>query len=296
MKKVVAMILRQAGRNYRQTWGTQLMTLMTVVLSVLLFSFFFLVYMNMLRASDRLGNDIRLIVYLNSEPVPELRPQLERKIREFGEVEKIVFVSRQQAYQRLSKQLGNDRDVLADLGSDFLPPSIEVFPQKTLNNLTRIEEFARYLRTLPGAAKVQYGNAWLQRFSYFTNLLQLIVLMSGTLLILSMTFIVSYTIRLTVIARQEELEILRLLGASSFYVRGPLLIEGVLQGLFGSGLGMTALYLLYQSIVQKFSAPGILSLFEFHFFSPMMVAIIIGVSVLLCTGGAIFSIRKFLRI
>lgn len=294
--KALGMILRQAGRNYRQTWGTQLMTLLTVVLSVLIFSFFFLVYMNMLRASDRLGDDIRLIVYLDSEPVPELQPQIGRKIREFSEVEKIVFVSRQEAYNRLAKQLGSDRDVLADLGPGFLPPSIEVFPKKNLKNLARIEEFARYLHTLPGAAKVQYGHGWLQRFSYFTNLLQIIVLMSGGLLILSMTFIVSYTIRLTVIARQEELEILRLLGASSFYVRGPLLIEGMLQGLLGSGLGLYSLYLLFHWIAHKFSGPGLLNLFDFRFFSPMMVAIILGVSVLLCAAGTIISIRKFLRI
>lgn len=294
--KPLVMILRQAGRNFLQTWGTQFMTLVTVVLSVLIFSFFFLVYMNMIRASERLGDDIRIIVYLDNEPVPELRPQIERKIREFGEVEKITFVSRQEAYNRLAKQLGNDRDVLADLGPGFLPPSIEVVPRKTLKNLSRIEEFARYLRTLPSAAKVQYGHAWLQRFSSFTNLLQIVVFMSGALLILSMTFIVSYTIRLTVIARQDELEILRLLGASSFYIRGPLLIEGILQGLLGSGLGLAALYYLYSWTTQKFSGPGILNLFDFRFFSPMMLAIILGVSVLLCAGGTIVSIRKFLRI
>lgn len=294
--KQLAMLLRQVGRNYRQTWGTQLMTLLTVVLSVLIFSFFFLVYMNMLRASDRLGDDIRIIVYLDEEPVPELRPQIERKVREFSEVDRIVFVSRQEAYNRLAKQLGNDRDVLADLGPSFLPPSIEVYPQKNLKNLARIEEFARYLHTLPGAAKVQYGHGWLQRFSYFTNLLQIIVVMSGALLILSMTFIVSYTIRLTVIARQEELEILRLLGASSFYIRGPLLVEGILQGLLGSGLGLYALYLLFHWIAQKFSGPGLLNLFDFRFFSPLMMAIILMVSVLLCAAGTTFSIRRFLRI
>ncbi|MEW6501664.1 MAG: cell division protein FtsX [Thermodesulfobacteriota bacterium] len=294
--KQLAMLLRQVGRNYRQTWGTQLMTLLTVVLSVLIFSFFFLVYMNMLRASDRLGDDIRIIVYLDEEPVPELRPQIERKIREFSEVDRIAFVSRQEAYNRLAKQLGNDRDVLADLGPSFLPPSIEVYPQKNLKNLARVEEFARYLHTLPGAAKVQYGHGWLQRFSYFTNLLQIIVLMSGALLILSMTFIVSYTIRLTVIARQEELEILRLLGASSFYIRGPLLVEGILQGLLGSGLGLYALYLLFHWIAQKFSGPGLLNLFDFRFFSPLMMAIILMVSVLLCAAGTTFSIRRFLRI
>ena len=294
--KQLGTLLRQVARNLGQTWGTQLMTLLTVVLSVLIFSFFFLVYMNMLRASDRLGDDIRLIVYLDSEPVPELRPQIERKIREFSEVDKIVFVSRQEAYNRLSKQLGNDRDVLADLGPAFLPPSIEVFPKKNLKNLARIEEFARYLHTLPGAAKVQYGHGWLQRFSYFTNLLQIVVVMSGALLILSMTFIVSYTIRLTVIARQEELEVLRLLGASSFYIRGPLLVEGMLQGFLGSGLGLYALYLLFHWTAQKFSGPGLLNLFDFRFFSPMLLGIILAVSVLLCAARTTISIRKFLRV
>lgn len=294
--KQLGMILRQAGRNYRQTWGTQFMTLLTVVLSVLLFSFFFLVYMNMLRASERLGEDIRLIVYLEDEVVAELQPQIEKKIRDFSGVEKIVFVGREAAYERLAKQLGNDSDVLADLGPGFLPPSIEVYPLRTLKNLAQIEQFANYLATLPGAAKVQYGHAWLQRFGYFTNLLQVVVLLSGGLLILSMTFIVSYTIRLTVIARQEELEVLRLLGASSFYIRGPLLIEGLLQGLLGSTLGLYALFLLYQWITQKFSGPGLLHLFEFLFFSPLMIAIILGTSVFLCTAGSLFSIRKFLRI
>ena len=294
--KQLAMILRQVGRNYRHTWGTQLMTLLTVVLSVLIFTFFFLVYMNMLRASERLGDDLRLIVYLDAEPVPELRPQLEKRIRDFNEVEKIIFVSQEQAYNRLAKQLGNDKDVLADLGPGFLPPSIEVYPRPSLKSLTRIEPFAAYLKTLPGAAKVQYGHEWLQRFGYFTNLLQMVVFLSGGLLIISMTFIVSYTIRLTVIARQEELEILRLLGASSFYIRGPILIEGILQGLLGSFMGLYALHLIFQWITQKFSGPGLLNLFDFRFFTPLMTFIILGVSGVLCTVGSLVSIRKFLRV
>src|SRR3990167_7281787 len=106
----LAYILRQTGKNLRQTWGTQVMTLLTVTLSVLIFAFFFLIYTNMLRASARLGDDVRLIVYLDREVAEQMRQGLEKKIRAFGPVEKIVFVSRAEAFARLSTQLGEEKD------------------------------------------------------------------------------------------------------------------------------------------------------------------------------------------
>lgn len=294
--RFLAYILRQTGKNLRQTWGTQIMTLLTVTLSVLIFAFFFLIYTNMLRASERLGNDVRLIVYLDQEVPEQARPELEKKIRSFAPVEKIVFVSRSEAFARLGAQLGKEKDVLNDLGPDFLPPSIEVYPLKTLNDLTKISQFSDFLLTLPHAAKVQTGSDWLRRFGYFTNLLRIVVLLSAGLLIISMTFIISYTLRLTVLSRQGELEVLRLLGATSAYIRLPLLLEGMLQGLLGSSLGIAALYSLYQWVANGFSGPGFLKLFNITFFPPEITASILLASVVLCTGGSLFSIRRFIRI
>ena len=112
MRFVIA-VLRQVFRNFRQTWVSQYMTMLTVSLSVFIFAFFFLVYNNMLTIGDKLGYDLRLIVYLEDEPIPELQEQLRRKILAFDEVEDIRFVSKAEAYQRFAEQLGEDRDVLA---------------------------------------------------------------------------------------------------------------------------------------------------------------------------------------
>ncbi len=289
-------LLKQTSRNIKKTWGTQVMTLLTVSLSVLIFAFFFLVYSNLLKAGAKLGDDLRLTVYLEEEVVPEMQVQLKNKITDFSEVEKIVFVSRQEAFDRLTTQLDAEHDVLHDLGPTFLPPSIEVYPLKHLKNLTLIKQFSDYLMTLPGAQKVQYGQGWVERFGYFTKLLRFIVFLSGTLLILSTLFMVSYTIRLTVFTRQEELEILRLLGATNSYIQGPLLLEGVLQGVIGSALGVCSLYLLYSWIQMRFSGPAFLNLLELSFFPPLTTITIIVTSMLLCTGGSLVSIRKFLRI
>jgi len=288
--------LKQTWRNLGQSWGTQIMTLFTVSLSVLIFSFFLLIYVNILAAGNRFSDELRLVVYLDHEIVPEMQPQIRKKIMEFSEVENIVFVSREQAFERFRKQLGRDSAVLEDLGPEILPPSVEVYPLRDLEHLTQLKEFSDYLATLPGAMKVQYGQGWIERFGHFTELIRLTVILSGILLIMATGFMVSYTIRLTVVAKEAELEILRLLGASNAYVQTPLLIEGLMQGILGSTLGIGLLYLLFTWTESRLAGPGFLRLLELTFFSPMTAAGIILASIALCTGGSLIAIRKYMRI
>ncbi|MEN8140171.1 MAG: permease-like cell division protein FtsX [Thermodesulfobacteriota bacterium] len=289
-------IFGQLRRNFRHGWTSQIMTLFTVSLSVLIFSFFFLVYANMQAASARLGDELRLIVFLDEAVPPGFQEEFQRKITNFNPVDRIVFVSQEEAFARLSERLGPDSDVLADLDPSFLPHSVEIYPPKDLKNLTRIKQFSDYLQTLPGAQKVQYGQEWIERFGYFVNLIQVIVVLSGALLILTSVFMVSYTIRLTLESRQEELEILRFLGATDSYIRGPVLIEGFLHGLFGVSFGMTSLYFLYQWIKGRFSGQGFINLFEISFLPQQDIMVIMLTALILCTGGSIISIRRYLRV
>jgi cell division transport system permease protein len=263
---------------------------------VLIFSFFLLIYMNIVNAGSRLGDELRLIVYLHEEVAPEAQPMYEKKIKDFGEVAKIAFISRTEAFARLGRQLDSEKDVLEDLGPDFLPPSIEVYPKQSMRNLTGLKQFSDYLTTLPGAQKVQYGQSWVERFGYFTELLRVIVVLSGILLVMATVFMVSSTIRLTVVAKEAELEVLRLVGANNKYIRTPLLIEGVLQGLIGSGCGILLLYLLFQWTMRHLGGPGFLNMLDFSFLPLETGAIIVGTSFLLCAGGSLISIRKHMRI
>ena len=289
-------VVRQLGRNLRQTWPSQFMTLLTVSLSVLIFALFYLIYTNMLNVGEHLGDDLKLIVYLQDEPGPALRAQLRHKITTFDQVQSISFVSRKQAYDKFAAQLGKNRDLLADLPKDFLPPSIEVTPLKSLRSLRQIKLFSQYLAKLPGTLKVQYGQEWMERFYHFTRLLSIVVLLSGSLLILTTVFMVAYTIRLTIMGRQDELELLKLVGATNNYIRTPFLLEGFLQGLLGSILGIAALYSLFHWITMRFSGPGLFSIIDFTFFPSTTIATIMLVSILLCTIGSHSSMRKYFRI
>jgi len=288
--------LKQVGHNFRQNWPTQLMTLLTITLSVLIFSFFLLIYLNVVNLGEQLGDELRLVVYLDNEVAPALQPLLRDKITAYAKVDKVLFISRAEAYSRLQKQLNKEKDLLADLGPEFLPPSIEVYPEKSLHSFSRLKEFSDLLATLPGAQKVQYGQEWLERFGYFTELLRVIVGLSGTLLILATGFMVSCTIRLTVVAKESELEILRLVGASNRYIQSPLFFEGTLQGLIGSALGLILLYTIFIWTKTHLGGPGLLNLLQFTFLPATTTALIIGGTTLLCAWGSLLSIRKQMRI
>lgn len=289
-------VIKQTLRNLVQTWSSQLLTLMTIILSVLIFAFFYLLYTNVLHAARQLDDDLRLIVYLDEEPSPAMQEEYRNKILKFDRVERIDFLSSKDAYNRFTEQLDQDRDILADMPKDFLPPSIEVYPYRSLDTLTKIKRFSDYLLTLPGVLKVQYGREWVERFYSFIKLLRIVVILSGTLLILTTTFMVANTIRLTLLGRKEELELLRLVGASTKYIRLPFFLEGALQGVAGSTCGIAALFLLYNWIKLRFAVTSILATLEFTFFPLPVIVTIIGISTLLCGSGSFASTRKFLQL
>jgi cell division transport system permease protein len=290
-------LFSQTGRNFRKTWPTQLFTFLAVSLSILIFSFFFLIYLNITKAGQSLGSELRLTLYFEDELVEPLQEQLRYRINDFSPVEKIVYVGREEALARLSHLLGDEKDILDGLDSSFLPASLEIYPQRNLQSLSRIKTFADYLATLPGVQKVQYGQEWLQRLAVMSSLIHIIILLSGSLVILTTIFMISQTIRLTMVARKDELEILCLLGADRSYIQGPLILEGFLQGLLGSGLGVFLLYLLFEWATAQLDGFGLLGEgYEIWFFPPLVLTGIVVAAVVLCLAGCLLSTRKILRI
>jgi cell division transport system permease protein len=289
-------VINQTMRNLLQTWRSQLLSMLTIALSVLIFSFFYLVYINALHAGDQLGNDLRLIVYLDEQPDLPLQEEYRHKIQKFDRVERIEFVSRLEAYDRFKEQLAENQDVLNDIPHDFLPSSIEVYPLRSLDTLSRIKRFSEYLQTLPGVLKVQYGREWVERFYSFIQLLRIVVILSGSLLILTTTFMMGHSIRLTLLTRQKELELLRLVGASNNYIRVPFFLEGAVLGAIGSGTGILSLYLLFSWIQLRFAGTTMQGMFSFNFFSTPVIVTIIVMAVILCASGSFSSTRRILKL
>src|SRR5207248_8254283 len=162
-----------------------------------------------------------------------------------------------QALSRLRVDLGDLSGSLEGLSQNPLPPSLEVTPREPLPPVG-LRVLAAQLSQLPGVQEVEFGREWLDKLEALGRGLRafaagaLVVVLGAALLV------VANTIRLAVYARRDEIEIMKLVGATDGYVRAPFLMEGALQGVLGAGVGVGAVlaaqHLLLPHASQAFAA------------------------------------------
>jgi cell division transport system permease protein len=156
------------------------------------------------------------------------------------------------ALRQLSEELGDQAHVLDGVGPGALPDSVDVLaPGITLEQARRL---AGRLRALPGVADVDYGNAWLEKLELLVSRARVASLALFAALAMATAVLVGNTLRLAVFARREEIEILKLVGATDSFVSTPFLIEGLLQGVAGAGLAVLALLGVYAGVVPRLQA------------------------------------------
>ena len=152
---------------------------------------------------------------------------------------RVETVTPREAMARLRASLGEQGRVLDGLGEDVLPASVEVHPRGL--SLAATRELAARLRAVPGAAEVDDGGAWAARLEVLLRRGRVAGLAVLVLLAAATAVLVSNTLRLAVYARRDEIEIMKLVGATDAYVGVPILLEGALQGLAGGLLAAAAL-------------------------------------------------------
>jgi len=153
------------------------------------------------------------------------------------------------ALRQLSQELGDQAHVLDGVGPGVLPDSVDVLAPGI--GLEEARSLAARLRTLPGVADVDFGNAWLEKLELLVSRGRIASVALFAALALATAVLVGNTLRLAVFARREEIEILKLVGATDAFVSTPFLIEGVLQGVVGAALAVAALLGVHAGLVPR---------------------------------------------
>ena len=156
------------------------------------------------------------------------------------------------ALRQLSEELGDQAHVLDGVGPGVLPDAVDVSAPGI--SLDGARDLAGALRALPGVADVDYGNAWLEKLETLVSRARLAAVALFAALAVATAVLVGNTLRLAVFARREEIEILKLVGATDAFVSTPFLIEGLLQGLAGGALAVGALAGLHALLVPRLQA------------------------------------------
>jgi len=295
--KVVPMILKykRAIQDILDHRFLNVVTIITIAISILIVSAFALFFVNANEIINSWKKGIRIMAYLKPD-APEIKiPELKQKIQHIGGIQDVRFISKNEAFQQLKKQMRRQSSLFENLKENPLPDAFEIRLIASFQNQEKVEMLATRLESLPQIDEVEYGQRWLGRFTNFFNLFRLTGYAMGGLFFMAALLIVANTIRLVLYSRREEIEIMRLVGATDSFIKAPFYIQGLIQGAFGGIIGLAALFVTFMFIslsVQQGLSPG---LFTIRFLSPGAFCGIILGSTFVGWIGCYLSLKQFLK-
>ena len=217
----------------------------TIAVSLFVVGAFLAVASSLGEVVARWTQKVQVTFYLEDDVEDRIRKSLEDRLKADPAIESVDLVSRAQALERF-KSLFRDLSTLPDdLGQNPFPASFEVTLKSGHHSKEEVTRLVAAYEGAPGVEEAQYDLLWIERLATGVRLVRGAGALLGGILILASVFTISNVIRLTVYARQDELDIMRLVGATRAYVKGPFVVEGMLQGGIGGllALGLLALAL-----------------------------------------------------
>ncbi|ACL06313.1 protein of unknown function DUF214 [Desulfatibacillum aliphaticivorans] len=237
----------------------------TITLIFLLTGVFALVFINVSQLMTAQQDNVRMMVYLKSGlTAPELGP-IQQAIEKTNRVKSAEFVSKDQALERLRTSMDNQAGLLDDLSDNPLPDAFEVVASPGEGGWQGVKMTAATIKKIAGVDEVNFGQAWLEKFSMVAELSRAAAIAIGFLLMAAALSITANTIRLVLYNRRDEIKIMELVGATNGFIRASFYIQGMIQGLLGGLAALGLLALVFFIIVAGAPAQELLGRFEFQF-------------------------------
>jgi len=275
----------------------QLLAIGTMAVCMLMLGTATLIFQNARDIADGWGVDVPMTVYMIEGTSEDETKALARRMRRLPEVTTVERITPNMALERLHQGLGEQSDVLEGIDADALPDTLEVYLDPELGP-TFAPKLATRLLDFGPVEEVGVLGDWVQEAQSVLATLRNLALGVGLLVGLACMAIVWSTIRLGVFARRAELEILRLVGGTNAFVRGPFLVEGVLQGVLGTALALGTLWLAFD-VLEPFLARGlsmVLAAGSLEFFTPLQLGLALGLGALIGALGARAAVARYVEV
>jgi len=286
---------RQAIKDILQNGFLSTICIIIIALSVFIVSAFGLFFENVNDIMKTWEKGVRIMVYLKKEFSEDALDELKNKIRHLYRVDSVRFISKKEALSLLKGQMRHQSSLLDNLSENPLPDALEVRMTVESQSNQSVETLAKLIQSIPLVDDVEYGQRWFGRFAHVFHLFRLAGYAISCLFFMATAFIVGNTIRLILYSRREEIEIMRLVGATDAFIKGPIYIEGLIQGAIGGIIGILFLFMV-STLVSTKIAQGFQSVF-FHirFFSMTTVLGIVLCSIVTGWLGCFLSLKQFLK-
>jgi cell division transport system permease protein len=286
------LLWREALLSFRRTRTLSVLSITTIAFALFVTGLFGLVAINLGSAISSVAERVEVVAFVYRGTTSQALSVAMQDIAAFPEVLDVNYVSEDEALKRAKQELVEFQEAYQDLEVNPLPPSIEISLKPAFRTAAHAGEVAERLRGFDFVEDVRYGRDWVQRLDTLRNIAGLVGLAIGLAFALVSVVIIGVTIRMTVLQRAREIQIMRLVGATNWFVRGPFLLEGALKGFLG---GIVAV-ILCATVLGVFKANGVgmgIGGIRFFGFGQALLLMLFGVA--LGSGGSLVSVGRHLK-
>jgi len=290
-------VARRAGHGLRQAFGTFLLTAFVVALTLGVFGGFLLLQLNLEILLRGWGDRLQLTAYLSPTVSAADLDALLAKLKSYPEIERVSHTSQEQAWRDFQAALGPQTGLLDGLPRNVLPASIEITLRPEFRDSAAMEQLTERLKKQKDFTQIDYPQQWVERFGLVVAALQWLKWLVGGVLFLALFFIVTRMVKLAVLGRRQEIEVMQLVGATETLILAPLAIEGFVQGLLGAGGALAILFGVYRLLRED---PAGLSglvpaLSRIEYLDGPSIALILSIGVILGMSASLFALRGMVR-
>jgi cell division transport system permease protein len=288
--------LREALRGLRRSSAPALAALLTVLLTALVLG----VFIPIVQATTGTANEVRgrvvLDVYVKSDASPADRSDLERTLEGTANVKSVDYISKSEALEELGRKIETD-EAIELLGTNPLPDLFRVTPEDP-DRLDVIEGslMAGGRPALAAIDDVKNREGETDKILSATSLVKVIAAGLAALLVFASIALVANTIRLSIFARRREVEVMKLVGATNWFIRWPFVIEGVIVGFLGGLLAVLLLAIAKQTFIDPLSDDFALLAAPDTIDFPLLVGLLMVACVAVSAVGSGLTLRRFLRV
>jgi cell division transport system permease protein len=281
----------EAARDLRRAGRVGLSAILLITLSLAALGCFWLLSLNLGRAVEQWRERVRVVAYLREEPRGAGVDDLLARVQALDGVQRVRFVSRAEALSSLKRSLGAQASVVDQLPRNPLPASLEVTPTPEAATPDGTRELVQRLSAMSEVDEVQGGAEWVESLAQWQRLFQLTGLGVGAVLALAAILTVTTATTLVLHARRDEMEIMRLVGATEAVIRLPLLLQGMTQGLLGAALALAALVAAHAVFAPRLEPllTLTLGLARSVFLSPAQMALLLAGGAMLGAFGGLLA-------
>ncbi len=229
---------------WREKW-INFLTILSISIGLSIITSFIMITLNMDSVLQRWAKNFGLVVYLNEKINREEETALKIAFLKDTDILEVKYISKEHALELLRETLGADAMILEGVKESPLPSSFEVKLKGNVLEPTLVKKKAQKIRQMRGVEEVQYGEKWLSSLYTLSETMKIGALIIGCAIFIAITFITFSTIKIFFYRRKDEIETLKLLGATRAFIRLPFLIEGLVIGILGGAISSLVIFGMY---------------------------------------------------